>query len=63
MLSDIQELFNKMRRTPLPMAGRYTKGCNALVAVVVGDPTSAAQIRRRYADLAGLCADVKSDGE
>jgi hypothetical protein len=40
-------------------AGRYADRCNALIAVVVDDPAAAAQVHRRYSDLAGLCADVE----
>ena len=43
--------------------GRYAQGCNALVAIVVDNPAAAAQIRRRYADLEGLCADLDSEEE
>lgn len=39
--------------------GRYAQGCDALVAIVVDDPPAAAQIRRRYGDLKGLCAAVE----
>jgi len=44
-------------------AGRYEDGCRALVAIVVDDPRSAAEIRRWYADLPGLCANVETEDE
>lgn len=44
-------------------AGRYAEGCDSLIAIVLADPASAAQIRRRYSDLDKLWADVEPKGE
>jgi hypothetical protein len=44
-------------------AGRYETGCRALVAIVVNHPVAAAEIRRWYADLRGLCATVEGEDD
>ncbi len=44
-------------------AGRYEDGCDALVAIVVGNAAAAEQIRRRYSDVEALCRDMDGESE